>query len=592
MERSVPMQTLILPPTTMQYPLREKIGDPSLFVGREQEFKNFHKWLAGMPRLLSQSRALLGRRKSGKTAFVQRLYNQLWSANGPVIPFYFSVPETKLWYPTFALLYYRSFATQYIAFRERDTELVRDLLSMEQIKTYGEAHSVTSLVNDVESILQDEKKGHMGLMWDRAYRAPHRTADLYDQRILVIIDEFQYLATNIYAREDLSGAPVESMPGSYHEVSESKVAPMLATGSYVGWMVEIMGKYLEAGRLQHVDFSPYLTEAEGLQAVYTYAEALQEPITNETAVQLNTLCKADPFFIACVMRSDYLARDLTTTAGVVAAVNHEVANRDSYLSRTWEEYIDRTVTRINEKYGKHLLLHLSKYNDRYWTPRELKEALQLTEDETTIHGKLISMVRGDLIEWGSSDIRFRGLQDGTLNLILRHRFEEEIMHHQPNFVKDFNAEVATLTKENRMLRGKLNHIKGQVTEFQLAVALRSRKRFRLADFFADATDETPLTLRNVQTRVVIQRPDGSVNELDIVAYTTDNRVLLVEVKNQQEKVTPDIVAAFWEKVAFFQTQNPDKTILSAFLALAGFTEPALAMCRQQGIAWSTELQYF
>ncbi|MEZ4736308.1 MAG: hypothetical protein R3E79_55185 [Caldilineaceae bacterium] len=99
-------------------------------------------------------------------------------------------------------------------------------------------------------------------------------ADIYDQRILVIIDEFQYLSTNIYARKDLSGEPVASMPGSYHEVSESKVAPMLATGSYVGWMVEIMGKYLEAGRLQHIDFSPYLTEDEGLQAVYTYAEAL------------------------------------------------------------------------------------------------------------------------------------------------------------------------------------------------------------------------------------------------------------------------------------------------------------------------------
>lgn len=83
------MQTFTLPPAVMQYPLREKISDPSLFVGREAELNNFHKWLTGMPRLLSQSRALLGRRKSGKTAFVQRLYNQLWSANGPVIPFIF-----------------------------------------------------------------------------------------------------------------------------------------------------------------------------------------------------------------------------------------------------------------------------------------------------------------------------------------------------------------------------------------------------------------------------------------------------------------------------------------------------------------------
>lgn len=586
------MQNVSLPPAVMQYPLREKIGDPSLFVGREQEFNNFHKWLAGMPRLLSQSRALLGRRKSGKTAFVQRLYNQIWSANGPVIPFYFSVPETAVWYPDFVLLYYRTFATQYIAFLERDPMLVQNPLELEEIRAYAEAHNISRFVRDVDGLLKEWERELYGSMWDRAYRAPHRIADIYDQRILVIIDEFQYLSTNIYARKDLSGESVASMPGSYHEVSESKVAPMLATGSYVGWMVEIMGKYLEAGRLQHINFSPYLAEEDGLQAVYTYAEALQEPITNETAVQLNTLCKADPFFIACVIRSSYPKRDLTTTQGVVEAVNYEVADRESFLSRTWEEYIDRTVTRINEKYGKQILLHLSKYNDRYWTPRELKEALHLTEDETSIHSKLISMVRGDLIEWGSADIDFRGLQDGTLNLILRHRFEKEILQHEPNFLHDFKAEVAALTKENRVLRGKLNHIKGQVTEFQLAVALRSRKRFRLADFFEGATDETPLTLRDVQTRVVIQRPDGNVNELDIVAYTTDHRVLIVEVKNQQEKATPDLVAAFWEKVTIFQVQQPDKTLLTAFLALAGFTEPALTMCRQHGIAWSTELQYF
>lgn len=585
-------QSLQISESAMQYPLREKIGAPSLFVGRKREMQEFHQWIARMPDLLSQSRALLGRRKSGKTAFVQRLFNQLWSANGAVIPFFFSIPETAVWYPDFVLMYYRTFATQYISFLERDSLLVRTPLEMEEIRAYAEAQGISSFVRDVDTILKSLERGLYGVMWDTAYRAPHRTADIYDQRILVIIDEFQYLSTNIFARQDLSGDSVESMPGSYHEVSESKVAPMLATGSYVGWMVEIMQNYLEAGRLRHVDFSPYLTEDEGLLAVYTYAEAFREPITNETAVQLNTLCKADPFFIACVMQSNYPARDLSTTPGVVETVNHEVAHRDSFLSRTWEEYIQRTVKRINERYGKHLLLHLSKHNDRYWTPRELKAELQLEEDETVIHGKLISMVKGDLIEWGSSDIRFRGLQDGTLNLILRHRFEEEILQHEPNFIGDFNAELAALTKENRVLRGKLNHIKGQVTEFQFANTLRSRKRFRLAEFFEGATDEMPLNLLDVQTRVIIQRADGGKQELDIVAQSSDDRTLLVEVKNQQAKADHTVIEDFLEKVAIYQAQHSDQIVLPALLALGGFTEQALEICRKQGIAWSTELHYF
>ncbi|MEZ4736306.1 MAG: hypothetical protein R3E79_55175 [Caldilineaceae bacterium] len=44
----------------------------------------------------------------------------------------------------------------------------------------------------------------------------------------------------------------------------------------------------------------------------------------------------------------------------------------------------------------------------------MKEALQLAEDETTIHGKLLAMVRADLSRMGQRQhIDFRGLQDGT-----------------------------------------------------------------------------------------------------------------------------------------------------------------------------------
>ena len=576
----------------MQYPLIEKICTPELLVGREAEFKRFHKWVEGMPKLISKSWAILGRRKSGKTAFVQRLFNEIWSENGQVIPFYFSIPESPIYLVDFAVAYYETFASHYISFLERDLLPVRNRLTLEEIKAYAEANNNAGLISDTNYIMHYLEQGRDGLVWDRVYRAPHHMAGRNDQRILVIIDEFQYLSTNIYARKDLSGEPVAGMPGSYHEVSESKVAPMLATGSYVGWMTEIMSKYLEAGRLSHISFSPYLTESEGLLAVYKYAEVFNEPITNETAVQINTLCKADPFFISCVMQSNYLERDLTTTTGVIEVVNYEIADRESELSKTWQEYIDVTVDRINETYGKHILLFLSKHNDRYWTPGELKQELHLEEEVTTIHRKLISMVRGDLIEWGSADVDFRGLQDGTLNLILRHRFEKEILQHEPNLRIGFNEELAALRKENRSLQGKLSHIQGLVTEQQLAYAIRSRKRFPLRAFFDGATDETELNITNVRTRVLIQREDGGTKELDIVAEAGNDHVLLIEVRNRQEKSNEADVADFLEKVAVYQETALAKTIWAGFLSLGGFTEKALDACREHHIAWSTELQYF
>jgi hypothetical protein len=80
----------------IQYPLSEKIGEPDLFVGREKEFRLLNKWLSNIPKRLSKYRVILARRKSGKTAIVQRIFNQLWSENGAVIPFYFSFEESQI----------------------------------------------------------------------------------------------------------------------------------------------------------------------------------------------------------------------------------------------------------------------------------------------------------------------------------------------------------------------------------------------------------------------------------------------------------------------------------------------------------------
>ena len=578
----------------MQYPLEEKIGNSDLLVGREQEFAKFDKWIANMPKKLSKSWAILGRRKSGKTAFVQRLFNKLWSANGQVIPFYISIPDSPIWFVDLTVKYYETFASQYISFLERDIAPASEHLKLEEIKAYGKANKNSSLVKDVDYITDYLEKEHYDLVWDRIYRAPHRMASIYDQRILVIIDEFQYLSCNVYARKDRSGKPLEGMPGSFHEVSESKVAPMLATGSYVGWMVDIMGKYLEAGRLSHIEFSPYLTEYEGLQAVYKYAENFNEPISNETAAQINELCMADPFFISCVIQSACPERDLTNSEGVIETVNYEIAGRRSELSGTWNEYINKTVDRINDQYGKRVLLHLSRHNDRFWTPRELKKELNLEEDEKEIHRKLISMVKGDLIEWGSSDWRFRGLKDGTLNLILRHRFEEEIAEHQapPDLREDFREKLSQLQKENKSLRGKLSQVTGVMAEYQFAIALRSRKRFKLGDFFHGALADTEFNMTDVRTNIKIQRDDGKEMEVDIAAQSGDDSVLLVEVRKRKVKTNIKDIEDFLEKVELYKVLNPEQAVFAAFLSLGGFTDEALQMCEKRTISWAEEFSYF
>jgi len=54
----------------MIYVLEERIGDPTLFCGRTREMTLLMNWMNLIPKKLAKSRALLGRRKSGKTAII------------------------------------------------------------------------------------------------------------------------------------------------------------------------------------------------------------------------------------------------------------------------------------------------------------------------------------------------------------------------------------------------------------------------------------------------------------------------------------------------------------------------------------------
>ncbi len=575
----------------MQYPLNEKIGEPELLVGREKEFKHFGKWIKNIPKRLSKSRVIIARRKSGKTSFVQRIFNQLWSENGEVIPFYFDFGENKMWYPNLAIKYYRAFASQYISFITQNSKLIKHPLSLEQIREFGVKESITALVDDIDFLLQNKGiEGSHDLMWDTACHAPHRFADLYDQRILVILDEFQNITKYIYPDQHYKEAAIDTLAGSYHSLAESKIAPMLVTGSYAGWLLKVISQYLEAGRLRQIRFSPYLSEDEGLQAVYKYAEFYDEPITNDTAMQINELCMADPFFISCVIISDYEEKDLTTSEGVIGTVNYEISEENAEMYLTWGEYIHHTVHEVNDKNAKNILLFLSQNNEEYFTPKDLKEKLGLDLEVNEIHKQLIILKEADLITRAVSNIDFKGLEDGTLNLILRKSFEKEIKEFAPDLKQEFVDRIAKLTHKNKQLQGKINSLTGKMAEHMLATAFRSKKRFSLSKFFQNVKDNTTLNIQKVKERVHIQREDGKNMELDIVAESSCGRMVLVEVKKTKTKIGLNQIEDFQEKVDVYKTLFPDTIVLAAYLSLGGFTDEAGDFCLEYAIGVAERIE--
>ncbi|KPA09252.1 hypothetical protein MHK_010545 [Candidatus Magnetomorum sp. HK-1] len=80
----------------MQIFLQEKIGNPALFTGRKRELYNLLHWVDGIKTETSKSKAIISRRKTGKSAVMQRLFNILFAQNDQVIPFYFEIQKCAL----------------------------------------------------------------------------------------------------------------------------------------------------------------------------------------------------------------------------------------------------------------------------------------------------------------------------------------------------------------------------------------------------------------------------------------------------------------------------------------------------------------
>ena len=85
-------------PEKIIYALPEQIGNYGLFVGRKKEFDYFlGDWYYYLEQNMAQSQAIVARRKKGKTAFLQRYFNILWSCEeSRIIPFYYSIKDMNI----------------------------------------------------------------------------------------------------------------------------------------------------------------------------------------------------------------------------------------------------------------------------------------------------------------------------------------------------------------------------------------------------------------------------------------------------------------------------------------------------------------
>ncbi len=520
----------------LTYALAEEIGDPDLFVGRKKELARLLKWTEGAKRRISLSTGILSRRKKGKTALLQRLFNILYTKNDPqLIPFYYRIPEERVTKTVFAESFYCRVLSQYFAFTTRTPGWVNDVLSFDELRELAASdRHVADDLRRMEALLASSP----GRAWDHARDAGHRISAAQNVRIVQILDEFQYL--NRWIAADHDPEKDVKLCYSYMGTAESKYSPQLVAGSYIGWLGAILRHMTSRYDEWYLEG---LGDEEALEAVYNYAYTYEVAITSRTAPYLAEVCENDPFYIASTIRNRIEEKDLTTEEGVRDALTLETTAGKGAVARMWGEYLAAAFPRLNGKSARKIVLHLAAKEPEERSRRQIRTDLELDMPDDELDKRLHQLVKADILADGSSNFHFRGLGDRVFAMVFRRIYGAEIDDMSVKEIEDeFKQELATA-------KGQAAHHKGSAAEYKVRYLLfaASLRGATLADIVTEGAPEGItlgpfVTLRKARFHVDMERS----YEIDVhaVSERQDRADLMVEVKSWKRMVTEDAVRRF------------------------------------------------
>ncbi|KPA15802.1 ATPase domain protein, prokaryote domain protein [Candidatus Magnetomorum sp. HK-1] len=568
----------------MQIYLKEKIGNPSLFTGRKKELNQLLKWIDGIKLEISKSKAIISRRKTGKSALMQRLYNILFEQNGQVIPFYFEIKETSKWLVEFANEFFITFICQYIAFQSRNPRYLNYIDSFDQLIKAAKKENLDYLIAHIENFEHAYHRGSIDTLWDLAREAPRTIAAHKDERILQIIDEFQFINRYIY-RDKNTEKKISNLAGSYLHTAEYKNAPLLVTGSWVGWLMDDLNKMLP-GRFTIADFGN-MPRHEAIEMALNYSEIFNIPISYETACIIADLTEGSPFYISSLFQSDYPDKDFSTETGILNVLDFETIDKRGGIRGTWMEYIHSAIDRINDINGKKIVLYLCKNKEKKIKRSQIEKELNLDLKQGELEKRMKALVKSDIIEQGTSYFSYQAVGDNIFDKVFRGVYQEEIDDFDPETIKN---EYQLLY---RKLQGEFNKYKGQYSEYVIINCLRHRS-FKKNAYYTALINNLPKDFCFVEYESIWSYSASPIYKKDIqvdifAKASNDNDYCLIgEVKNRKAKFSEKEAKTFLAKaLEVKKLENVGKALFFVFSS-GGFFKNTIQFLKKNHIAWSDD----
>ncbi|MBF0449962.1 MAG: hypothetical protein HQK75_04610 [Candidatus Magnetomorum sp.] len=567
--------------------LKEKIGNPALFTGRKKELDSLLKWIEKIKLEISKSKAIISRRKTGKSALMQRLFNIVFEQNDKVVPFYFEIKEYHQWIGDFSKQFFFAFIHQYLAFQSRNPEYLNYYVhTYAMLKTSAKKEGLDYLVKHIEYFEYSENKGEVDLLWEIARESPRTIAQYKDERVLQMIDEFQFINRYIF-RDQACKDRISELAGSYLHTAEYKNAPLLVSGSWVGWLMDDLNKMLP-GRFTIYDFNN-MPKHEAIEMALNYAEIEQIPTTYKTACIIADLTEGNPFYISTLFQSEYPDKNFSTEKGILDTLNFETFDKRGMILGTWMEYIGSATDRINDINGKKIILYLCKNKDKEVTRDEIQNDLKLSMKNGELEKRLKAFVKSDIINQGTTDFDYQAVQDNIFDKVFRGMYQKEIDGFTPEKIKN---EYRVLYKK---LQGEYNKYKGEFSEYVIMNHLKHRA-YKQNDFYISMMNNLPDDFKFVEYFSIWSYSASPAYkkdlQVDILATAKDDAYSLVgEVKNRKTKFSLKEAKTFLTKASDVkQLENVSKAIVFVFSA-GGFYQNTIRFFNDNGIAWSDDKRF-
>jgi hypothetical protein len=537
--------------------------------------------------------AILSRRKTGKTALLQRLYNLTFAENDSVIPFYFEIEEGKKWAIDFSREFLLTFVYQYLAFKTRKTEYLR----LTKQSTFAQAiesaqhegyDDLAELIANVNAMAQED---HIDLTWTTVRNAPRIIAEYRDERVVQIIDEFPYLNSEIYWDKEKTNLANDFAAG-YMSTAEYKHAPLLISGSWVGWLRDMLHTLLPSRFRQYV--LENMPTDEAVEMIYKYSQIMDIPVTEEVVYIMAQLSEGNPFYISALFQSHYPEKDFTTQENLLKALEFETLHEQGGIRGVWLEYISKIFYKVNQHHAKDIVLYLSKHRDRQVRRQELLEKLELNMTDFELEQKMRALVHTDLINQGRSLFYYQGVQDNIFDKVFRGVYADDIKEFDAKAItNEYKALYEKAQKDYHELLGRYNYTKGLFAEFAIINQLRLHT-YQNQELFLAITSNLPddfqfVPYENVWSYKTARADKRDIN-IDVFARAQkEDYSLICEVKNREQKpFSADEAAEFLRKVqALQELEQVDKAVAFVF-SRRGFTRDALAYFREHHIAWSDD----